>query len=336
MQVVKSVDPSTGYLFTRTPSEPVLALAATHHLCSSHESWPRSLQTFTSSLLSLGAINKGSKGELFARLVFTLARDRAAEVGPIVNPNSERVVPIFSVKSFLEALFSEEYHEHINLIEQTILDAKLNFLMFTSTNRHLSKDCFGKLCYTLLRRSAALQCTFNQESHDLFIPFYCGDPSEPYDLSEAGVILVQIKNREREQSPGILLGRRFVDVALRDTTKRLRKRAKYEASKKVIFNHENAKLLYILLDLGVDGPGVNVSLSDDMQPKIWSIHATGHDEKVFGSIKEHQAVEVVKDFFSDIVKPVQENDIAFHHDADLLDNVLDHDKIEEETTEGDA
>ena len=222
------------------------------------------------------------------------------------------------------------------MIDQTILDAKLNFLMFTSTNRHLSKDCFGKLCHTLLRRSAALQCTFNQELYDLFIPFYCGDPSEPYDLTEAGVILVQIKNREREQSPGILLGRQFVDVALRDTTKRPWKRAKYEASKNIIFNHENAKLLYILLDLGVDGSGVNVSLSDDMQPKIWSIHATGHDEKVFGSIKKHQAVKVAKDFFSDIMKPVQENDIAFHHDTDLLDNVLDHDKIEEETTEGDA
>ena len=122
----------------------------------------------------------------------------------------------------------------------------------------------------------------------------------------------------------------------RDTTKRPRKRTKYEASKDVIFNHENAKLLYILLDIGVDGPGVNVSLPDDMQPKIRSIHATGHDEKVLGCIKEHQAVKVTKDLFSDIVQPVQENDIAFHHDADLLDNVLGHDKIEEKTTERDA
>lgn len=57
------------------PAEPALALAAIKHLS---DSWPTPLQTLTSELLGLGAINEGLKGELFARLMLTLARDYVA------------------------------------------------------------------------------------------------------------------------------------------------------------------------------------------------------------------------------------------------------------------
>lgn len=326
MRVVRSIDPSTGYLFTRTPSEPVLALAAAHHLCPD-ESWSISLKTFTSNLLSLGAIDKGSKGELFARLMLTLARDHAVKNTLIRDSNSESVVPPFSVKSFLQALFSKNYHESISSIDSTILDSRLNFLMFTSTKERLSNDSFDTLCYTLLRRSAALQCASNQESYDLFIPFYCGDPDEKYNLAKAGAILVQVKNRDRKASPELLLGECFTNSSLRENKEPLQKRAQHESSEKVLFHNKEAKLLYILLDLGVDAPDVKVSFSKCSQPRVWSVHSIGHDEKVFGCINKHKAADATKDFFADLVKPAWKNDIAFHHDADLLKNVLKHDRV---------
>lgn len=332
MRIVDSIDPSTGYLFTRTPAEPVLALAAAIHLCSSN-SWSTSLQTFTSDLLSLGAISKGSKGEMFARLIFLLARDAAAPPLTMKTDNAEEAVPLFTVRNFLQALFSEKYHEKIDLIDSAILDAHLNFLMFTSTRKYLSSDHFGSLCHALLRRSAALQCAPGQELYDLFIPFYWGEPDQPYNLLEAGAIVVQVKNRGSKSSPQRLLNHTFFDISSVGEQEEpganqecLRKR-KIERGSKFIFDRPGVKLLYILLDLGADTPDVQVTYSKSEQPRMWAIHCSGHDKNVFGCLKEKEIAEAAKDFFCDLMKSAQGDNIAFHHDADLLDNVLNHDQL---------
>lgn len=199
MRVAKAINPSTGYLFTRIPAEPLLALAAMEHPCLSERSWEESLLTFTSELLKSGAINKGSKGELLVRLIFTLARDSATSIQlPIKIANTKGAAPLLTVKSFLQALFPQEYHSEINSIDSAILDAHLNFVIFTSTTQHLSSDSFHSLCYALLRRSTALHCATQQELYDLFIPFYWGTPNRPYNLLEIAAIVVQVKNRGKK------------------------------------------------------------------------------------------------------------------------------------------
>lgn len=328
MRVVKSVDPSTGYLFTRTPAEPILALAAMKHLCLFEGSWEISLHTFTSDLLSLGAINKGLKGELFARLLFILARDCLINTQmPTKMVKTNRAVPFFTVKSFLQALLSLEYHADIDLIDSTILDANPNFLMFTSTTQHLSSESFHHLCHSLLCRSAALQCAPRQELYALFIPFYWGEPDQPYNLLEAGAILVKVKNRGKKKSPNDILYDTLFKLSSEDGDERPPKRRRTENGKQFLFHHSGAKLLYILLDLGIDEPGVEVSYFKSSNSEVWTIHCTGHDGNVFDCINKWGAAEPTRDFFNDIMKPAPENDIAFNHDADILDNVLNHDQL---------
>ena len=74
MRVVISIDLETGTMATSAPSEPILAKAAMEHLCSGLN-WSISIDTLVRELLEQGLVEKGLKGELYARLVVTLAHD---------------------------------------------------------------------------------------------------------------------------------------------------------------------------------------------------------------------------------------------------------------------
>lgn len=138
---------------------------------------------------------------------------------------------------------------------------------------------------------------------------------------------MQVKNRDRKASPELLLGECFTNSSLRENKEPLQKQAQHESSEKVLFHNKEAKLLFILLDLGVNTSDVKVSFSKCSQPRVCSVHSIGHDKKVFGCINKHKAADATKDFFTDLVKPAWKNDIAFHHDANLLKNVLKHDCV---------
>ena len=333
MRIVTKVIPSTGLLHTRTPTEPILALAAKEHLVSV---WKPTLQTFTSELLSLGVIDKGRKGELFARLLCILARDSIPDPQPLSQDDG--AVPTFTVSSFLQALFAGTYHGAIEAIDSTILRSRLNFLMFTSTIRDLTNDSFYHLCHALLRRSVALQCAPGQRSYDLVVPFYWGHPDEPYDLAKAGAILVQVKNRATKTSPQELLHETFLAAASATGEKTSTKshtrtgsgilpnsRSK-AGNDTIIFDRGNPKLLYLLLDLGVPGPELEVQVSKHENPKIWAIHCVGHNKEVFGCIQRLGVELPAESFFSDIMEAAaDEYDIDTRHDADLVENVLNCD-----------
>lgn len=62
------MDPDLGVLDTFKPSEPILAKAAMEHSCGGGN-WKRSIRSLTSELLEKGLVEKGLKGELFARLL---------------------------------------------------------------------------------------------------------------------------------------------------------------------------------------------------------------------------------------------------------------------------
>lgn len=263
MRVVTKVIPSTGLLYTRTPAEPILALAAKEHLAST---WRPSLQTFVSELLSPGAIDKGRNGELYARLMCILARDSIPKP-QLLDQEDDGAVPSLTVASFLRALFAKPYHGAIKSIDSTILSARMDFLMFTSTIRDLPSESFYHVCHALLRRSAALQCAPGQKSYDTLLPFYWGPPDGPYDLAKAGAILVQVKNGTTKTSTQELIREAFLAAAsvtsegcTRTTSGSL--------------PNSRPKLLYILLDLGVCGRKLEVHPG----PNIWTIHCVGHSK----------------------------------------------------------
>lgn len=72
---------------------------------------------------------------------------------------------------------------------------------------------------------------------------------------------------------------------------------------------------------------MEVSYFKSSNSEVWTIHCTGHDENVFDCINKWGAVEPTRDFFNDIMKPTPEDEIAFNHDAGILDNVLNHDQL---------
>ncbi|KAL1964486.1 hypothetical protein VTN77DRAFT_6912 [Rasamsonia byssochlamydoides] len=210
MRMVDSVDPSTGAMFTTTPSEPILANAAMRHLCRGM-SWAFSIKTFTTELLNRGAIDKGRKGELCSRLVLTLAHDAIAGINA-ADTSFKAVLPVFTVERFLKALYAKTYHAAIDSIDGEILSARMNFLSFTSTEEYLTAESFERLCFILLRRCSALQLAPCQKTYDQVLPFYTGDPDQAFDPSKVGAVLVQVKNRTETSTPSSILKEDFFSV----------------------------------------------------------------------------------------------------------------------------
>jgi hypothetical protein len=201
MRILNSVELERETMYTTTPSEPVLANAAMHHLNSTEEKWRLTLRTFTIDFLNHGIIEKGIKGELHSRLILTLAHDGIE--------HEEFRPPTFTVHRFLKALYAEPCHEELGQIDGNILGASMNFLSFTSTQEDLTSDSFQCLNYLLLRRCSALQLAPNQPVYDQLLPFYCGDPDEPFDLNQTAAILIQVKNRKEGSTPTSILGESF-------------------------------------------------------------------------------------------------------------------------------
>jgi hypothetical protein len=161
-----SVDPSTGVMFTTTPSEPILTYAAMRHLCRGM-SWALSIQTFATKLLNNGVIDKGRKGELYSRLILTLGHDNMAGID---TRDASTSFQHSQSKKFLTALYGKLHHTTIDSINPDILGARMDFL--SSTGEYLAADSFERLCYILLRRCSALQLAPLQKSYDHLLPFY--------------------------------------------------------------------------------------------------------------------------------------------------------------------
>ena len=190
MRVVISVDQRTGFLFTTTPSEPILANAAMMHLCKRNGNWLISITTLSRALLQQGLIEKGLKGELFSRVLMILAHDSLRGVPGLA------VIPTFTVKGFLLALYASNHHELIENIDDQILQAGMNFTHFTSTNEDLLPgEPTISLCHDLPRRCVALQLSHDNPAFDQLIPIYFDNGKSPFDRSKCGPIVIQNKNK---------------------------------------------------------------------------------------------------------------------------------------------
>jgi hypothetical protein len=338
MRVVISIHQPTGNLHTVTPSEPILAKAAMEHLCNPDAigNWPNSVKTLTRGLLQQGLIEKGLKGELFARLVLILAHDSIRRYGAIPG-NLDRIdlerMPTFTVEKFLMALYAEDHHQSISKIDSRILQAKMNFTHFTSTQANLpTGGAITDLCHDLLRRSAAMQLSPNNPTFDQLIPIYFGNDEGPFNPSECGVIVIQAKNRANATTPSCIFREQFVRPSMRQSPRKLVKASPiYESteytsddlsstdqttaksSKKLpirqsteyAFKDMSHPILFLLFDMNTN-PGtatarVQVSCSTDASlPSVWAIHSRGHTDKVFGCLKAMGIGSATDVFFASV------------------------------------
>jgi hypothetical protein len=224
MRVVLATDQRAGIMNTVAPSEPIIAVAAMKYLCTK-SNWTASIDTLT-ELIEKGVVEKGLKGELYARLMLTLAHDwirkqadrESQEADSDGEPQEDEglhsdpyFLTTFTVKEFLTTLYGEERHKSIMNIDETILHARMNFNHFVPTHKNLCSEVLSGLLVDLLRRSAALQLCPGQPTYDILIPIYFGDENLPLNPSECGCIVVQV-NKDTGSTPSTLLGEEFTDV----------------------------------------------------------------------------------------------------------------------------
>jgi hypothetical protein len=234
MRVVISIDEVTGTMHTITPSEPILAKAAMDILCTGCN-WAGSIDTLVRNLLEKGLVEKGLKGELYARLLLILSQDwirlrrglfladesdqgRQSLSDPTPNPESGlNFIKSFTVKDFLETLYIKNSHDSINAIDSQILGARVNFTHFVPTHEILYPEALLHLLPDLLRRSAALQLAPCQPTYDILLPIYFGKENEPLEPSKCGCILIQVKNRDDATTPEAIFQEEFMEVENRKT-----------------------------------------------------------------------------------------------------------------------
>jgi hypothetical protein len=217
-----------------------------------------------------------------------------------------KAIPTFTVHQFLNALYSTSYHTAINAIDENILQGRMNFLMFDSTNEHLTPDLFQPLCYKLLRRCSALQLAPAQKSYDKLLPFYYGDPDEQFDLTKVGAILVQDKNRVRGSKPSQLLGEDFFTVF----GPKPRQDSIRKSFDNIISNNPTVKLLYLLFDFGTNDVSLEV------------------DEQIFACIDSLHVRNEVRALFLDTAPLVKDDDIAVTYQSTMFFMLINIKKME--------
>ncbi|KAJ1304934.1 hypothetical protein OPQ81_006067 [Rhizoctonia solani] len=207
LRVVYSMLPHREYMHTGSPSEPVLAEAASRYL-NGPECRGTSIEgpERLYAELKKGLLARGERGELAGRLLLTCAHDLA--VARNFDPHDPEPVyhcPIL-VEDFLCALFHPSYHE-------LILNAiPVNENEPTETLRTAFFDCYVSFSHfalaedpkmlsapalaTALLRGMAIQARDTQASIDAVIPIHKAPKTSPISPRTTSAINLQFKNRK--------------------------------------------------------------------------------------------------------------------------------------------
>jgi hypothetical protein len=191
MRVLDGVDSELGVLSTHAPSEPILAQAAMDLLCEEESKWPLSVELLVDEFVQKGFLDQGLKGELYARLLLVLAQDALYKKAVHLSPPT---TSSYTVRQFLTSLLNN-FESYVNVIDPTILEARLNFTHFAVTEEPLRAEAMPALLRDLLRTRAALQLCFRQPLIDVLIPIYRGGPDDALCPDRFSHISIQVKNR---------------------------------------------------------------------------------------------------------------------------------------------
>jgi len=203
MRIVWSMNKRREYVISGYPSEPILAIAALHHLHEVNRLGER-LQTlsFMRDAVIEHHIAKGEKGELVARLILILAMYKALNL-PDTSGHLEPI-PSVDVRDFLQALLPDGDHvdkfwasspcrggvSGAPTVDKIYQNAKIYFTHFvryaiTPEAKHL---------WAAVVRGQAIQCSFQQEEVDIIIPVVL-DAQAKLAEKHMSAILIQVRNR---------------------------------------------------------------------------------------------------------------------------------------------
>ncbi|KAH8113031.1 hypothetical protein DFH11DRAFT_1727969 [Phellopilus nigrolimitatus] len=200
---------SVGY-----PSEPILAEAAARQMYDMRNGADAvNVSLLLQEFAERGLVDKGERGELVARLIFTLAYDEAAETyekdtsenrDDPVDESSE--FPFYSrgvpLKYFIKALFGKNHAEHIfkshpdnvrngQTFEQAFERAWVRFTHFQRAGD--SSVITTEVAWAAAARAMAFQCSSGQAGMDIFIPVVLRDEKLQEEIMTG--ILVHLDDR---------------------------------------------------------------------------------------------------------------------------------------------
>ena len=201
MRILRHVDGTRESLVTTSPSEPVLAEAASHIMnCSGI--LVQVLDHLVSSIRNHIVVNAGDQGELVGRILCLLAIDKAIQSKPkLWNMYSQTV----TVQEFFNALVGPESCKKLSPIftkqanSITLRNSKIRFnhfayAEFTPTRLDLIEFFF---------RGAAIFCKRNQKGVDIIIPVAMVQDDEiPITEKNITFIGIQVRYREADGSTG--------------------------------------------------------------------------------------------------------------------------------------
>jgi len=199
LRLILRMDDEFGIIDTMSPSEPILSEAVAA-IMSNRKRYPEHtwINTLVNSLLSPGVVDRGTCGELAARILCILARDHLLAAQDTTALGFARP---FTVMAFLQSLFSDDVFDSIQKSLQPktveIMGGTLNFTHFATTTTSLATATMLDLLSTLIREQTALQLRGGQTSWDLLIPVYMGDRAKKFDRTALTAILIQVKNQAK-------------------------------------------------------------------------------------------------------------------------------------------
>ncbi|KAF8458608.1 hypothetical protein BGX38DRAFT_1138686 [Terfezia claveryi] len=290
LRLVVGMNQEASSFRTITPSEPIVAHTAAsllmgggdfRHSVDTRSIWPRCLDTL-SSVIGRGLVEKGLKGELYARILVIIARDILLSTAQPFKPNACNWSRPFAVMDFLGILLNPASQQSVfdfqpmsrrlqnigaqsNAPSQSFRDifstARMNLNHFTSTGTSLLRENVPELLHELLRQSAGLQLAFNQPAWDILVPLYFGQEEMPFDRNFVSALAIQVKNTGRKNKLNI--GR----------------------SQLGYFQGLRQPILVVLMDLGVP-PAPPQSFypraASGEQPSCWGIHLQGSGSATWG------------------------------------------------------
>jgi hypothetical protein len=203
-------------VITSSPSEPMLAIAAATALNTSPETYQTAIETLLDKPILRGLVlDRGLQGELYTRLLLTLARDKAVlpDGGEFVENSPDEVPAVRPVR--LSQFLTTLLRTNIGISDRDAAQRKLrtallddmsevwiNFTHFVQLSTPLSVVTPSMLLRAW-SSGFAFQCAFNQPVIDGFIVAYFGKLDETFDRLKLFVIPWQTKAKDSAASKAL-------------------------------------------------------------------------------------------------------------------------------------
>ncbi|KAH8117055.1 hypothetical protein DFH11DRAFT_1741889 [Phellopilus nigrolimitatus] len=315
MRYLIATSENRDLLYTVYPTEPVLSQSAAEHLWGPQ--WPDppfvTPIRYLTKKINGGMINKGTVGELAARLLLLIAKDicaRDLEVGE----DEFRYCGSVPLVTWLRRLFGDDiFTGREKLVKEQFGNAVINFSHWVGMSENIAKlpkekDKGSESEYPdpewlqrLFVTTAAIQCCHGQPLIDNAIPVW--DPVKKRFF----YVLIQAKNTV-DQNKGAL----------------------HNISHNAVFGLDEKKpCVIILMDLDASKSkktpnGVDVALNERGEPHCLRIHAKGCGAQTYKGLKDHPFLSDMEGLLKVSEEPTVEGDLKVMRDRARIFNRRDN------------